>query len=121
VNNPFFPAAVRGAEDVAFSNGYRLMLCNTDNDHSKELVHLNELRTYLPAGLLVIPSNFSDLTAQAKSYREAGTAVVCVDRLPDDGMATVRLSRMKKAPIRPADTRSSLVTGASPPSAALCI
>jgi len=82
ITNPFFPAVVRGAEDVAFSNGYRLILCNTDNDHSKELAHLNELRTYLPAGLIVIPSNFSDLTAQAESYRRAGTGVVCVDRLP---------------------------------------
>ena len=82
--NPFFPAVVRGAEDIAFSNGYRLILCNTDNDHSKELAHLKELRTYLPAGLIVIPSNFSDLTAQAESYRRAGTGVVCVDRLPRD-------------------------------------
>jgi DNA-binding LacI/PurR family transcriptional regulator len=82
ITNPFFPAVVRGAEDVAFSNGYRLILCNTDNDHSKEIIHLNELRTYLPAGLIVIPSNFSDLTAQAESYRRAGTGVVCVDRLP---------------------------------------
>ena len=82
ITNPFFPAVVRGAEDVAFSNGYRLILCNTDNDHSKELIHLNELRTYLPAGLIVIPSNFSDLTAQAESYSRAGTRVVCVDRLP---------------------------------------
>jgi DNA-binding LacI/PurR family transcriptional regulator len=38
ITNPFFPAVVRGAEDVAFSNGYRLILCNTDNDHSKELI-----------------------------------------------------------------------------------
>ena len=82
ITNPFFPAVVRGAEDVAFSNGYRLILCNTDNDHSKELVHLNELRTYLPAGLIVIPSNLSDLTAQAEIYRKAGTGVVCIDRLP---------------------------------------
>lgn len=82
VTNPFFPAVVRGAEDVAFSNGYRLVLCNTDNDHSKEIVHLNELRTYLPSGLIVIPSDFSDLTTQAASYRKSGTAVVCVDRLP---------------------------------------
>lgn len=82
VTNPFFPAVVRGAEDVAFSNSYRLILCNTDNDHSKELVHLNELHTYLPAGLIVIPSNFSDLTVQAERYRRAGTGVVCVDRLP---------------------------------------
>ena len=82
ITNPFFPAVVRGAEDVAFSNGCRLILCNTDNDHSKELVHLNALRTFLPAGLIVIPSNFSDLTAQAESYRQAGTGVVCIDRLP---------------------------------------
>lgn len=82
ITNPFFPAVVRGAEDVAFSNGYRLILCNTDNDHSKEMVHLNELRTYLPAGLIVIPSDFSNLTTQAESYRRAGTGVVCIDRLP---------------------------------------
>ena len=82
ITNPFFPAVVRGAEDVAFSNGYRFILCDTDNDHSKELIHLNELRTYLPAGLIVIPSNFSDLAKHAESYRHAGTAVVCIDRLP---------------------------------------
>lgn len=82
VTNPFFTAVVRGAEDVAFSRGYRLILCNTDNDHTKELAHLNALRTYLPAGLLVIPSTFSDIAAQTASYRKAGTAVVCVDRLP---------------------------------------
>ena len=82
VTNPFFPAVVRGAEDVAFANGYRLVLCNTDNDHAKELVHLQELRTYLPAGLIVIPSTFSDLSTQANSYRKAGSAVICIDRLP---------------------------------------
>lgn len=63
--NPFFPGVVRGAEDVAetssgqrsfssrmasrahraIANGYRLILYNTDNDHAKELEHLNALRT----------------------------------------------------------------------------
>lgn len=80
--NPFFPGVVRGAEDVAFSNGYRLVLCNTDNDHAKEISHLKALQSYLPSGLIVIPSDFSDLAAQADSYRKAGSAVVCVDRLP---------------------------------------
>lgn len=82
ITNPFFPGVVRGAEDVAFSNGYRLILCNSDNDHSKEMIHMNELRTYLPAGLIVIPSNFSDLAIQAESYRRTGTGLVCIDRLP---------------------------------------
>lgn len=80
--NPFFPGVVRGAEDIAFSNGYRLVLCNTDNDHAKEISHLKALQSYLPSGLIVIPSDFSDLAAQADSYRKAGSAVVCVDRLP---------------------------------------
>ncbi len=83
ITNPFFPAVVRGVEDVAFSNGFRLLLCNTDNDHAKEQIHLNELRTYLPAGLIVIPSTFSDLTRQAEAYRRAGSVVVCVDRAPE--------------------------------------
>jgi LacI family transcriptional regulator len=80
--NPFFPGVVRGAEDVAFAKGYRLVLCNTDNDHAKEISHLKALQSYLPSGLIVIPSDFSDLAAQADSYRKAGSAVVCVDRLP---------------------------------------
>lgn len=82
ITNPFFPAIVRGAEDIAFASGYRLILCNTDNDHEKELAYLNELRTYLPSGLIVIPSKFSDLTVQVESYQRVGTKVVCVDRLP---------------------------------------
>jgi LacI family transcriptional regulator len=80
--NPFFPGVVRGAEDIAFANGYRLVLCNTDNDHAKEILHLKALQSYLPSGLIVIPSDFSDLAAQADSYRKAGSAVVCIDRLP---------------------------------------
>lgn len=80
--NPFFPGIVRGAEDVAFANGFRLVLCNTDNDHEKEVAHLSALQTYLPSGLLVIPSDSSDLTVQAQGYRDAGAAVICLDRLP---------------------------------------
>jgi LacI family transcriptional regulator len=80
--NPFFPGVVRGAEDVAFANGYRLVLCNTDNDHEKEVSHLKALQAYLPSGLIVIPSDFSELAAQTDSFRKAGSAVVCVDRTP---------------------------------------
>ncbi len=80
--NPFFPGIVRGAEDVAFANGFRLVLCNTDNNYEKEVAHLNALQTYLPSGLIIIPSDSSDLTAQTQPYRDAGAAVVCLDRLP---------------------------------------
>ena len=84
IMNPFFPAVVRGAQDVAFEHDFRFLLCNTDNDQDKEIAHLTALRTYLPAGLIVIPSSLSRLTAHAQTYVDAGTAVVCVDRLPHD-------------------------------------
>lgn len=82
--NPFFPGVVRGAEDVAFANGYILVLCNTDNDPEKELAHVKALQTYLPSGLIVIPSDFSKLASETDSFRKAGGVVVCVDRRPRD-------------------------------------
>src|SRR3979411_1259069 len=35
ITNPFFPAVVRGSEDVAYQHSYRLVLCNADNDSAK--------------------------------------------------------------------------------------
>src|ERR1700730_10295268 len=35
ITNPFFPGVVRAAEDIAYQNGQRLVLCNTDNDATK--------------------------------------------------------------------------------------
>ncbi|HEY0784916.1 MAG TPA: LacI family DNA-binding transcriptional regulator [Acidobacteriaceae bacterium] len=82
ITNPFFPAVVRGAEDAAFGSGYRLVLCNADNDPSKEIVYMNELKTYLPAGLIVIPSSDSEITLQADRFQRDGSVVVCIDRMP---------------------------------------
>src|ERR1700722_44396 len=43
ITNPFFPAVVRGAEDAAFGSGYRLVLCNADNNLTKEVSYINQL------------------------------------------------------------------------------
>src|SRR5207245_211584 len=82
ITNPFFPAVVRGMEDVAYRHSLRLVLCNTDNDPQKESSYLNELRSYRPSGWLVIPAADSQIAAQLKSTAVSGTPVVCVDREP---------------------------------------
>jgi LacI family transcriptional regulator len=79
ITNPFFPSVVRGVEDVAYQHSYRLILCNTDNDPQKEVTYLNDLRSFLPAGLLVIPAVDSMITWSAE-----GVPVVCIDRRPPD-------------------------------------
>jgi len=79
ITNPFFPSIVRGAEDVAFSEGFRLVLCNADNDPVKERIYFKDLRTFQPAGLIIIPSLESMLQ---KEIQESNLPIVIVDRRP---------------------------------------
>ncbi len=80
ITNPFFPAVVRGAEDVAYHNSYRLVLCNADNDRDKELAYLNGLRAYRTAGLIMIPSENSE--PEILKAMEGATPIICLDRRP---------------------------------------
>lgn len=82
ITNPFFPGAVRGAEDIAFQNGFRLVLCNSDNDFAKEATYIREMRTYRPSGLIIVPADLSRGTEEAVAYLKAGSCVVYVDRIP---------------------------------------
>jgi DNA-binding LacI/PurR family transcriptional regulator len=82
ITNPFFPGAVRGAEDIAFRHGFRLVLCNSDNDFRKEAIYLHEMRTYRPSGLIIVPSDLNKGTDEAKEYLRTGAGVVYMDRIP---------------------------------------
>jgi DNA-binding LacI/PurR family transcriptional regulator len=118
IRNPFFPDVVRGAEDVAFANGYRLVICNTDHDYEKELAHIKELRTYLPSGLVVITSNVSEFTSQAESLRKSGIEVVCVDCLPKGWSGDTLISANEQGAydatrylLKQGHTRLSMISG----------
>jgi DNA-binding LacI/PurR family transcriptional regulator len=83
ITNPFFPGVVRGAEDVAFRNSYRVVLCNTDNDPAKESLYFTELRSYRVAGLLIIPAAGSDIASALKPGNPGIPPTVCLDRRPE--------------------------------------
>jgi DNA-binding LacI/PurR family transcriptional regulator len=83
ITNPFFPGVVRGVEDVAFKRSFRVILCNADNDPSKEGAYVRELRSYHIAGLLIIPSAGADIAGHLRAYASASVPVVCIDRVPD--------------------------------------
>jgi DNA-binding LacI/PurR family transcriptional regulator len=80
ITNPFFPGVVRGAEDVAYQHGQRLVLCNTDNDASKEISYLADLRSFRSSGVLIIPSLE---TRVLDSIRPTDPPVVFVARCPE--------------------------------------
>src|SRR6266699_2584726 len=61
VTNPFFPGVVRGAEDIAFRNSYRLVLCNTDNDHATGALNVAADKTFVPAAVMIMRPAGTDL------------------------------------------------------------
>jgi len=83
ITNPFFPGVVRGVEDVAFKRSFRVILCNADNDPSKEASYVRELRSYHIAGLLIIPAASADIASHLRAYASASVPVVCIDRVPE--------------------------------------
>jgi LacI family transcriptional regulator len=57
VVNPFFAPLVRGAEIAARRLGYRVLLCNTENDLRLEREYIENLITHPVEGLLLAPVN----------------------------------------------------------------
>jgi LacI family transcriptional regulator len=79
IANPYFPNLVRGVEDVAYKQGFRLVLCNADNDPAKELNYFNDLRSFNPAGIIVIPSERSSI---GRHTVDGKPQIIFVDRCP---------------------------------------
>jgi LacI family transcriptional regulator, galactose operon repressor len=84
ITNPFFPSVVRGVEDAAFKASFRIVLCNTDNDPAKERAYIDELRSYRPAGLLVIPAAERNNSSENGYTISSGVPIVYIDRCPSD-------------------------------------
>jgi len=76
IQNPFFTSLVRGVEDVAYQNGYSILLCNADEDPAKEHLYVEVLRAERVAGAIVACT--SETCCQA--LREFYLTWVAVDR-----------------------------------------
>ena len=59
ITNPFYPEIIRGVEDIANENDFNLILCNSDNNHAKELKYLKVLIGKRVDGILLTPSNYN--------------------------------------------------------------
>lgn len=87
INNPFFTSLVRGVEDVAQTNGYSVVLCNSDEDQEKEHRYIDAALAEQMAGVIISPSG-----SPAEVHRLLGsrTPVVAIDReLPGTPVDTV--------------------------------
>jgi LacI family transcriptional regulator len=82
IENPFFTAMVRGIEDVARAEGFRLVLCNSDEDLDKEAAYIDVVIAERMSGLVIAVASTDDSSLQPLLDR--GVPIVAVDRRPLD-------------------------------------
>lgn len=80
--NPYFAEVVRGIEDASFSQGYSVILCNSDNDLEKEFLYTNVLLEKQVDGVIFVAAGLSAKNIRTLEIR--GVPFVLIDRrVPD--------------------------------------
>ncbi|MFF5077377.1 LacI family DNA-binding transcriptional regulator [Actinoplanes sp. NPDC000266] len=77
IENPFFTALARGVEDRASAKGYSVVLCNTDEDPSREATYIDIALAEHMAGVILAPA---DDASDVSRLVDQGRPVVAVDR-----------------------------------------
>lgn len=85
IENPHFSEAVRVIEDAAYSAGYRVLLCNTDETPAKQRAYLEMLADERALGVIISPADHAG--AGTAALLDLGIPVVCFDRVIDDPRA----------------------------------
>lgn len=57
IENPFFIRLIKKAEELAYSKGYNVILCITENEPEKEREYLETLKGKLVDGYIIIPTS----------------------------------------------------------------
>ncbi len=82
IENPFFMAMVRGIEDVARAEGFRLVLCNSDEDLEKERAYVDVVIAERMAGVVIAVASHDD--SSLDPLVRQNVPIVAVDRTPVD-------------------------------------
>lgn len=78
IDNPFFTAIARGAEDVAHRRGFTMVLANTDEDAAREELVLQTMAAERAAGVVVASTGLH--STGVKRLISTGIPIVALDR-----------------------------------------
>jgi len=97
IENPHFTQMVRAVEDATYRKGYRVLLCNTDEDPAKQRDYLGVLAAERVAGAIISPTDAG--APEISELIDHGTSVVAFDRAVVDRRADAVLAAMRKHPL----------------------
>ena len=81
IDNPFFSEAARAIEDEAFKRGYKMIVCNSNNDPERELNNI-EMLVQMKADGLILMTNGEET---GKNIEQCEIPVVVMDRKLSSG------------------------------------
>ncbi len=90
IENPHFSEMVRAVEDTAYPLGYRVLVCNTDEQADKQAGYLEALMDERVSGVIMSPSD--PRGAQISTLLDRGIPVVAFDREVADERADAVLA-----------------------------
>jgi LacI family transcriptional regulator len=90
IENPHFTQMVRAVEDASYQRGYRVLLCNTDEDPAKQRDYLGVLAAERVAGAIISPTDAA--APEITELIDHGTPVVAFDRAVRDRRADAVLA-----------------------------
>lgn len=88
IANPYFADLARGVEDTARTQGYKMILSNSDESAEKEREYLEVLLEYNADGIIITGNNTSE--DDLAEYRK-NTPMVAIDRYLGDDVCTVSI------------------------------
>ena len=93
IENPFFSELAKAAEEEAYRSGYKILLCNSDNDPQKESMNIRMLAQMKADGIIITTN--CDSTSQVLD--DCSIPVVVVDRRLTgvNGMAFIEANHYK--------------------------
>jgi len=91
VGNPFLSGVARGAEDQAYTEGYNVLLCNTNEDPQREIAALQSLEEKRVDGLVLCSSRLAETLLQPLLARHPA-AVLVNRRLRGNGIGAVLIN-----------------------------
>ena len=80
----FFSSIISGVEDLAYGNGYRVMICQSNEDYLREVINLQALMDHRVDGLLVSISKSTLDTNHFLRVADDGVPIVFLDRVCSD-------------------------------------
>lgn len=88
IQNPFFAALAAAVERAAYEAGYRVLLCNTENQLDKELAYLDLLSHRIADGILLVSNHAYDAAVAAIVAGHRNVVVL------DEDIPSVRVHRV---------------------------